>query len=297
MKESQAIFMFNNQKENVDNEKQKYEKTKGRKCGKIRFLISHFHKEFVYGILLGLVTSLSLQVSYRQFFLTFMVKDDHDDAELKTSKVLAVFIALFMIICQLILIVFNLNRLRKNNYLIGHGIFGLTWLGMGISYYFGSYIFPKIAGFIFYGALGMSYYSTYFTMIAEVCGADLVFSSLLAFMLCNSAICFVAPYIITSTENNARWSVGAAVISLSATIFCYFYMIETQGLEKKDIYDLQRKNKTREQILEERKNELNKIVEEVVIKSLREIQIKSLREIQNKSLKEMEIKITEKENN
>ena len=85
---------------------------------------------------------------------------------------------------------------------------------------------------------GLSFLNTFFTIMAEVCGADLVFIVMLAFLLGNSVVFYIAPYILTSTENYGHWCIGNAVICLSFTIFGYFYMIETQGLEKMDIYDL-----------------------------------------------------------
>jgi len=40
------------------------------------------------------------------------------------------------------------------------------------------------------------------------------------------------------------------------SIFGYYYIIETQGLEKKDVFDILRKKITREQALENNKNEI-----------------------------------------
>ena len=68
--------------------------------------------------------------------------------------------------------------------------------------------------------------------------ADIIFTSYLPFMFCNFAVCFIAPYMLTSIKNYGHWCVGNAVINLLCTIFCYFYLIETQGLESTDIYKL-----------------------------------------------------------
>ena len=238
MKETQATFMIKNYNEILEKEKQQSEKTKGRKCGNIRFLFTYYNKEAIYGIILGLVTAFGMLNSYLQFQLTLIVKDDDNDDELQTAKLLSAFIVLFLIIFKFINIVSNLNKYRKMNYLIGHGIMGLNWLGMGISYYFDSFTFPKFCGFIFVAACGLSFDTTYYTMMAEVCGANLVFISFLAYLLGNFLICFIAPYILTSHQSYGYWCLGNGVICLSCTIFCYFYLIETQGLEKGDIFDL-----------------------------------------------------------
>ena len=198
MKETQVTFMIKNYNEVLENEKQQSEKTKGRKCGNIRFLLSYYNKEAMYGIIIGLVTAFGMLNVFLQFQLILTVKDDNNDDELSTAKFLAALTIFFMIICQLILVVFNLNKSRKINYLIGLGIQGLTWLGMGISYYFDNFTCPIIAGFIFAAASGLSFDTTYSTMIAEVCGADLVFLSLLAYLMGSFLTCFIAPYMLTS---------------------------------------------------------------------------------------------------
>ena len=156
MKEWQAVFMIENYKHEIESEKQKYEKIKGQKCGKIRFLVSYYNKEFTYGIILAIVTALTMLNSYLQLQLILMIKDDNDDAEVNTAKILSVLMFFLLFSCQYVLAVFNLNKYRKTNYLIGHGSIGLLWLGMGISYYFGSFLFAKISAPLFSVALGLS---------------------------------------------------------------------------------------------------------------------------------------------
>ena len=148
--------MIKNYKESIENENQQFEKTKGRNCGKIRFLIKYYNKEFIYGIVIGVATAFTMFNCYLQFQLILMVEDDSNDSELRISKLLGAFVFFSLVICQLILIAFNLNKYRKTNFLIGHGFMGLIWLAMGISYYFGSFIFAKIAGFLFSACLGLS---------------------------------------------------------------------------------------------------------------------------------------------
>ena len=121
---------------------------------------------------------------------------------------------------------------------MGHGLLGLNWLGMGISYYFDSFVYPKIAGFVFAAACGLGFVSTFVLMMCEVCGADLLFIGLFMFLISNFTILEIAPYILTSTENYGHWCIGNAAICLSITLFCSYYFIETEGLERKDIFDL-----------------------------------------------------------
>ena len=198
MKETQVTFMIKNYVEGIENEKQQSEKAKGRTCGNIRFLLSYYNKESIYGIIIGLVSAFGMLNSFLNYQLILTVEDEDNDDELNSAKILATFLVLTMAICQIILVVFNLNKFRKPNYLIGLTLMGLTWLGMAISYYFESFTFPKIAGFIFCAICGVSFDTTYFTMAAEVCGADIIFISLLAFLFGNFLICFIAPYMLTS---------------------------------------------------------------------------------------------------
>lgn len=132
----------------------------------------------------------------------------------------------------------NLNKYRKTNYLIGHGIVGLNWLFMALSYYSDSYIYPKIAGFLVAACCGGSFMVTYYAMVSEVCGASIIFISILTFLMANFLIMQVAPYILTTQNNYGSWCLGNSIISILWTLFGCYYFIETQGLEKKDVYDI-----------------------------------------------------------
>ena len=148
-----------------------------------------------------------------------------------------IFISVIYVFTQLMNLAFNLNKYRKANYLIGSGLAGLNWLGMAISYYFGSFGYPKLSGFVLAIAAGC-FIPTSYCIMAEVCGANLVSYSLLANLLTVFICNYIGPYILTSNDVYGYWCAGNAFLCLSATLFCWFYLIETHGLETKDIFDL-----------------------------------------------------------
>ena len=96
--------------------------------------------------------------------------------------------------CGFINIQFNLNHYRKTNYLIGHGIMGLNWAACAVSYWCDSFIYPIIAGFVIGACSGGSFIVAYYTIVAEVCGVNLYFVSILSFILANFAALQIAPY-------------------------------------------------------------------------------------------------------
>ena len=110
MKDSQVTFLIKKHKESIESEKQQYEKIKGRKCGKIRFLVSYYNKEFTYGIYLAIASAFTMLNCYMQFILKLMVEDENDDAQLKTGKLLNASMFLIILLAQLILAVSNLNK-------------------------------------------------------------------------------------------------------------------------------------------------------------------------------------------
>ena len=60
MKESYVIFMIKNFNQIIETENEQKEKTKGRKCGELRFLASYYNKELVYGILTGVLVASTM---------------------------------------------------------------------------------------------------------------------------------------------------------------------------------------------------------------------------------------------
>ena len=149
----------------------------------------------------------------------------------------------------------------------------LNWLAMAVSYYFDSFIFPKIAGFVIAIVGGLTFMPTYYAITAEICGEGLLFGSLLSNCFANAITNFIGPYVLTSKNMYGIWCFINLVICLFFTVFGYFYLIETQGLEKQDIYDILRKIKTRKEVLDERKKQMKKIAGGVAITSLRSIRV------------------------
>ena len=78
--------MVNNNNKVIKDEDEQFEKFKGQMFGKIRFLFTYYNKEFWYGIVVGLSTSLSMFNCFEQFPQILLLKNDNDESELKTVK-------------------------------------------------------------------------------------------------------------------------------------------------------------------------------------------------------------------
>ena len=94
--------------------------------------------------------------------------------------------------------------------------------------------------------------ATYFTMVTESCISSITGISYGAYVFANFALLFVTPYIIDNQNNQALYSLFMGINILLCTLFGWYYIVETQGLEKSEIYEVLRGNKTRSQILNQR---------------------------------------------
>jgi hypothetical protein len=159
---------------------------------------------------------------------------------------------LAMLVCWIVAGVigmkFHLTKYRKTSFLGGLTVMGFNWILMGISYYFDSYVYPIIAGFVITISAGAQFFVSFYTIISEVCGSTLYSQAIGAFLIANFCLLQIGPYIINDKGNFAPWSLFNGFLCLTCASIGYIYMIESQGLEKKDIYDLLRGRRTRNQL-------------------------------------------------
>lgn len=75
--------MINSFKEVLKQENDFKEETKGKSCGVLRFVGSHYSKEFTYGIVMAITTALCFFNCYESFAMLLLVKDSTSDSEKK----------------------------------------------------------------------------------------------------------------------------------------------------------------------------------------------------------------------
>ena len=133
---------------------------------------------------------------------------------------------------------------------------------MGISYTSNphTYLYPKIGGFIQAAVVGSAAIATFYVIIVDVCSQSLVAIGQGGFLGGMVVVAFAYPFIIEGHEHDLekktkhlQWlSISMGCLTSFFVITGYFYMIETEGLEKADIYYILRGQKTREQCIQER---------------------------------------------
>jgi len=99
----------------------------------------------------------------------------------------------------------------------------------------------------------------FYTMILEVCGDKLYTISVSAYMVYNTCLSYVSPFLVQSPEYYASYCLGTSILVLCLSFFGLYYIVETQGLEKNNVYDILRNKITRAEALENNKNEIANI--------------------------------------
>jgi len=81
--------------------------------------------------------------------------------------------------------------------------------------------------------------STYTVYLSEICPPEFIGIGYGTYQLLSFAIALFVPNIFNNNAGDRVFAYGAAICALIVFInlsFCYFYLIETHGLEKKQIY-------------------------------------------------------------
>jgi len=254
-------FAIENVKKMIDIEVKEDEKAKatGKNCAEFRT----YDKEFWYALFMGQATAYCGFQGFLMFNLVFINRDEDNDSDLSLCRILGCLFIVNEIIFRLFINAFNVNKYRKTNYLVGHTILALNWFAMGISYSTDSdtYLYPKIGGFILSACVGSAAIATFYVIITDVCSQSLCAIGQGGFLGGMVVVSFAYPFIIEGHHDNLKkktehlkylsFTMGA--ITSLFIITGYFYMIETEGLEKEDIYYILRGIKTREECLKARR--------------------------------------------
>lgn len=171
-KESQARSMLGNymDSENVEEMIDEYKKVQkkhndflidenGNKVNFVKMIYKNYLHEFFYATLISLVFLLTQKTTFWAFYQKFIIKDQNNQSE----KKIAVFVTSLTKVATLIAIAlsakFKINKFRKTSWVIGCCITGLTWIVMGVCFYFDfyAYIVAMISAFIFAILDGISY--------------------------------------------------------------------------------------------------------------------------------------------
>ena len=258
VKPEHTTFMLNNYKKLEENEKELQEQTKIKNCGSMAVIYNNYYDELKYALLFSMVHSLSSLTSYNSFYLLFAVQDKKDAGSLQWAKFNSTIMKIWLIVIGVIGVRYQINKFRKRIYVIGLFSQTLNWFLLSVFFFNESYAYTIPGGYIL-ATLEGTCFIPFYTMILEVCGDKLYTISLCAYMLYNTCLSYVSPFLVQSPENYASYCQGTSLLVLCISIFGLFYIVETQGLEKKDVYDILRNKLTRKQALINNQNEIANI--------------------------------------
>ena len=268
MKEEYLEYLFVSFHKVIDMEKEQYDiyankislnGKKISKCGYFCNLQKLYNKELQYGSVVALLTSMNFFNAYQSYLLVIIVEDQDDEAQVEVARTLQMTAYVWMGISGLINIIFNLNKYRKVNFLIGIFILGIGWIGCSIAFSYNNFLYAKILLYVLAGLLGASFQATFYTILSEVCNPTILAFSCGIFGVGNYFCVLITPYLIKQVSNYKWYFLAIGIFTLIQFGFGCWYLIETQGLEKKDIHELLRKKRTRKELLQDKANLMTKI--------------------------------------
>jgi predicted membrane protein len=132
----------------------------------------------------------------------FGIEDNKDSSEKDQLALILTLAAAVEIVTKVLYIVYDLNRKRKANMLIG--IFGLSfcWLSVSICWFSENYFVPKLFAFLFSYFTGPVLMSTYYVYLGDLCEPESIGLSLAVTYGMAAIILFTIPYTI---PNQGSW--------------------------------------------------------------------------------------------
>ena len=145
---------------------------------------------------------------------------------------------------------YKITQYRKKAYCTGLFLLSFNWIMMAFFFSNNSFAYTIPAGY-FVATLEGTCFMPFYAMILEVCGENLYTISLTAYMISNSILSFYSPSLIPDKSYYSTYCFCTGILVLCLALAGYFLIIETQGLERKDVWDILRKRKTRGKCLQD----------------------------------------------
>lgn len=151
------------------------------------------------------------------------MSDINSRSEAHTIKL---FLSLFPVVALLACFVnvkYKTTENRKACMIMGMLIISLTWLSMGISYSYDSYVLPKYAIFIISLVMACTLDSCFFSMVNDIGSSGIVSYSIGFSSIDNFLTVFIMRLLISHRENYRWFCFGASGICLVNVIIMMIY--------------------------------------------------------------------------
>jgi len=232
---------------------------KGKTCGTWKFMFDHYSKECKYVFLMANMCAMTFFNIPEVYPLLFMVKNEHDQDEIQTARLMISIWFIIQFLIGMANLKYRWNKYRKSNFLFGVCAMGISWIACCISYSQGSYWFAKFHPLTICIVNGFSLVTTFYTMTSEICDPLVASFCYGTFLVGNSVISLLSPFWCENPDNLQWYSLSVGLLTLILFTLGIFGLIETQGLEKKDIYDILRGKTTRKIAIEAKRQRLKDI--------------------------------------
>ena len=262
IKPEYSVFMIDNiqslQKKEEDSQKEVGDKS----FAFLRQIYNIYFYEFIYATILSFMMSSVYLIDFWTIYFVILLKNKGDFNSKATAKAYAFAMKMWQIISGLIGLKFKFSKYRKSVFVLGVFLYALNWFTLGMFFYNNSDAYTIPFGFILCSIEG-SMFLHFYTIVIETCGENLYSFAVCAYQMMNSMVSGTTPFFITDVENYGNICMFSTVKLVIIGIFSLWFLIETQGLERKYIYEIIRGKTTRAQALIDTRNDINKIKEDI----------------------------------
>lgn len=202
-------------------------------------LFKVYSYEFRYGIFVSFLMAAVFLEIFNIESMIFLTTDINDTDEVMIAKVILTGYAILEVTLKFIDMYFEFHSKRKRYMLIGLTIFVFAWALMAFSYYIENVWVSRLAGFFIYVGISVVLV-TCFIYLGEVCPPSLIGICLSVYYGLSALQTLIAPYIFKNNAPSINFVLGCLGLSgfvLITTIFSCFYLIETHGFERNQIYN------------------------------------------------------------
>jgi MFS family permease len=173
-------------------------------------------------------------------------KDFNNEDDVTAAKAWSFLAVVVELLSYIFISAFSWNLKRKRLFLISEILYLCASLSVFFGNLFDSFFIIRLLN-VFHGIGAASCFSSAYFLISDLVPSSLQFVGSATLALFSTATTFSAPLFLKEGLSDSRWTlyfgIYSIIVAVAIVVTC-FYIIETEGLSKPQIYDKLRGTKT-----------------------------------------------------
>jgi hypothetical protein len=198
-------------------------------------LVKEYNSEICYGCYLAVAVAFTGFSVFLAYSSTMLANPDSPSDKHLMTIILPLY-PIVELMCIMVATYFDIHSTRKRTHLIGVFLYTFLWSGLAASFWYDCWVIAKVIGFFFFISKGVFLVPSFF-IIATDCFNSEIFGICCAI---HNLACFVStivpPYVINDPARLPGFCLVISGMCMVIGVVSWFYVFETDGMEKHEIY-------------------------------------------------------------